>query len=95
MPAVGDAHAYALQITGDAMEPVFRAGDVVIISPAAPLRRGDRVVVRTRGDEFMAALLLHRSARRLEMRSLNPTRPSRMLSTSELAWIHRIVWASQ
>ena len=53
LPEIGDLNAYALEISGTSMEPVFRDGDVVIVSPAAPIRRGDRVVVRTcgrRGD---------------------------------------------
>ncbi|MFM8615276.1 MAG: helix-turn-helix transcriptional regulator, partial [Alphaproteobacteria bacterium] len=54
LPEIGDPNAYALEISGDSMEPVFRDGDVVIVSPAAPVRRGDRVVVRTRRGEVMA-----------------------------------------
>ena len=46
-PNVGDAQAYALEISGDSMEPVYRDGDRIIVSPAASIRRGDRVVVRT------------------------------------------------
>ncbi len=47
LPEIGDPNAYALEISGDSMEPVFRHGDMVIVSPAAPIRRGDRVVART------------------------------------------------
>ena len=53
LPEIADPNAYALEISGDSMEPVFRDGDMVIVSPSAPIRRGDRVVVRTeqgRGD---------------------------------------------
>src|SRR4051794_19276805 len=40
LPAVNDEHAYALEISGSLMEPVYRDGDVVIVSPSAPVRRG-------------------------------------------------------
>ena len=63
--------------------------------PAAPIRRGDRVVVRTRGGEVMAKQLQRRSARRVELLSLNPLHPSYTFELHEVAWIHRIVWASQ
>ena len=76
------------------MEPVFRDGDVVIVSPAAPIRRGDRVVVRTAEGEVMAKQLARRSARRVELKSLNPAHKDRSLDLREVAWIHRIVWAS-
>jgi phage repressor protein C with HTH and peptisase S24 domain len=95
LPEIADANAYALEISGESMEPVFRDGDVVIVSPAAPIRRGDRVVVRTTGGEVMAKQLARRSARRVELRSLNPAHPDRSFDLGEISWVHRIVWASQ
>ncbi|MBW8270684.1 S24 family peptidase [Caldovatus aquaticus] len=95
VPEIGDPNAYALEISGDSMEPVFRDGDIVIVSPAAPVRRGDRVVVRTRKGEVMAKELRRQSARRVELASLNPAHPSYSFELPEIAWMHRIVWASQ
>jgi len=95
IPEIGDPHAYALEIAGDSMEPVFRDGDMVVVSPAAPIRRGDRVVVRTAKGEAMAKQLSRRSARRIELRSLNPEHPDYSFDLSDVAWMHRIVWASQ
>ncbi len=94
-PDLGDPNAYALEIAGDSMEPVYRDGDIVVVSPAASLRRGDRVVARTRDGEVMAKLLARRSARRVELRSFNPAHEDRVFDADELDWIARIVWASQ
>ena len=95
LPEIGDPHAYGLEISGDSMEPVLRDGDTVIVSPAAPIRRGDRVVARTLTGEVMAKQLARRSARRIELKSLNPAHRDRSFDLSEVAWIHRIIWASQ
>jgi phage repressor protein C with HTH and peptisase S24 domain len=95
LPEIADPNAYALEISGDSMEPVFRDGDMIIVSPAAPIRRGDRVVVRTAGGEVMAKQLTRRSARRVELRSLNPAHPDYSFDLADVAWLHRIVWASQ
>jgi phage repressor protein C with HTH and peptisase S24 domain len=95
LPEVADPNAYALEISGDSMEPVYRDGDLVIVSPAAPLRRGDRVVARTHGGEVMAKELARRSARKIELKSLNPAYPDYSFDLSEVVWMHRIVWASQ
>ena len=95
LPEVGDPHAYALEISGDSMEPVFRDGDMVVVSPAAPIRRNDRVVLRSTAGEVMAKQLARRSARRIELRSLNPAHRDRSFDLTEVAWMHRIVWASQ
>ena len=95
LPEIADPNAYALEISGDSMEPVFRDGDQVIVSPSAPIRRGDRVVVRTGNGQVMAKQLARRSARRVDLKSLNPEHPDFSFDLSDVTWIHRIVWASQ
>ncbi len=94
-PGLGDPYAYALEVTGDSMEPVFRDGDTVIVSPQANIRRGDRVVVKTKSGEVMTKLLLRQSARKVDLQSLNPDHEDRSLSVDEVEWIARVVWASQ
>ena len=95
LPEVADPNAYALEISGDSMEPEYRDGDIVLVSPAAPLRRGDRVVARTLGGEVMAKELTRRSARKIELKSLNPAFPDYSFDLTQVMWMHRIVWASQ
>lgn len=95
LPELADPHAYALEITGDSMLPVFRDGDIIVVSPAAPTRRGDRVIARTKAGDVLAKELARRSALRVELRSLNPGHSDRSFHLSELAWLHRIVWVSQ
>lgn len=92
---VGDPHAYALEISGDSMEPVYRDGDVIIVSPGADIRRGDRVVLKTRDGEVMAKALRRRTAYKYELSSLNTEHPDRWLAAEDVDWIARVVWASQ
>ena len=94
-PAVSDPHAYALEISGDSMVPAYRDGDIVIVSPGAPVRRGDRVVAKTVGGEVLAKELKRQTAKTVELKSLNPAHPDRTIPLSELRWIARIVWSSQ
>jgi len=94
-PAVTDEHAYALEISGDSMMPAYRAGDIIVVSPSAPVRRGDRVVVKTRDGEVMAKELKRRTAKTVELRSFNPDHGERTLPVGDVVWIARIVWASQ
>ena len=70
-PGLGDPYAYGLEVSGDSMEPVFRDGDLVIVSPQANIRRGDRVVVKTKSGEVMTKLLLRQSVHKVELQSLN------------------------
>jgi len=93
-PNVGE-DVYALEITGDSMEPVYRAGDRIIVQPGADVRAGDRVVVRTLAGEVMAKSLRRLSDKRVELVSFNPTYPDIQLDRSQIAWIARILWATQ
>jgi phage repressor protein C with HTH and peptisase S24 domain len=95
LPAVSDEHAYALEISGDAMKPAYRDGDVVVASPGTAIRRGDRVVLKTKAGEVMLRELKRRTARSLELQSLNANQPDRTLATAEVEWIARIVWVRQ
>ena len=95
LPTVGDEHAYALEISGDAMRPVYRDGDIVVVSPTTPIRRGDRVVVKTTDSEMTIGELKRRTVRTLELQSLNPDHADRTYAATEVAWIARIVWAKQ
>lgn len=94
-PNVADEHSYALEISGDSMVPVYRDGDVIIVSPAAPIRRGDRVVVKTREGEVLAKELRRQTAKNIELKSLNPDHPDRAFGRDEIDWMARIVWSSQ
>src|SRR5512146_949726 len=62
-PSVTDEHAYALEISGDSMKPAYRSGDVIIVSPGAAVRKGDRVVVKTRDGEVMVKELKRKTAK--------------------------------
>jgi phage repressor protein C with HTH and peptisase S24 domain len=93
--AVNDEHAYALEISGDSMKPVYRDGDLVVVSPGTAIRRGDRVVVKTASGEVLVKELKRRTAKALELASLNPAYADRTLASGEVEWIARIVWVSQ
>jgi phage repressor protein C with HTH and peptisase S24 domain len=94
-PAVNDEHAYALEISGDSMLPSYRDGDVIVVSPAAPIRRGDRVVVKTKEGEVMCKELKRQTQKLIELKSLNSSHGERTITMDEVLWIARIVWASQ
>src|SRR4030088_752649 len=95
LPSVNDEHAYALEIAGDSMKPAYRDGDVIVVSPGSPIRRGDRVVVKTSDGEVMVKELKRRTAKTLELSSLNPNHVDRTLAAADVDWIARIVWVSQ
>ncbi|MEL6202427.1 MAG: helix-turn-helix transcriptional regulator [Pseudomonadota bacterium] len=86
---------YALEITGDSMLPLYRDGDVIIVSPSASIRRGDRVVVKTQAGEVMAKILRRQTTQSIDLQSMNPDHEDRHLPLSDVDWMARILWASQ
>ncbi|MEI2298114.1 S24 family peptidase [Ensifer sp. MJa1] len=86
---------YALEVQGDSMLPLYRDGDILIVDPGAQVRRGDRVVVKTRDGEVMAKILTRQTPQMIELLSLNPEHPNRSFEISQVEWIARIIWASQ
>jgi phage repressor protein C with HTH and peptisase S24 domain len=88
-------HACALEVCGRTMEPAYRDGDIILVLPFAPLRRGDRVVVCTKSGEVLARPLKRKTAKAIELSSLDGVHADRMLAMVEIAWIGRILWASQ
>ncbi|MCE9522459.1 MAG: helix-turn-helix transcriptional regulator [Alphaproteobacteria bacterium] len=89
-PGVADEHGFALEISSDGAAPVFRVGDIVVVSPASELRRDDRVVVKTK-DGCSVMRFVRRTAKRLELKSLNPSLPDRVLDNDHVEWVARIV----
>jgi phage repressor protein C with HTH and peptisase S24 domain len=86
---------YALEVQGESMMPLYRDGDIIIVEPGAKIRRGDRVVLKSREGEVMAKLLARQTPQFVELLSLNPEHPNRSFDISDVEWIARIIWASQ
>jgi phage repressor protein C with HTH and peptisase S24 domain len=94
-PDLSNEKVFALEVSGDSMLPLYRDGDVLIVSPSAGMRKGDRVVVRTVAGEVTAKELKRRTAKSVELRALNPEHADRVIPTAEIAWMARVMWARQ
>jgi len=90
-----DENTYALEIQGESMAPAYRPGDKIIVSPNTAARRGDRVVVKTREGEVMAKELGRHTPDEVELISLNPEFPKRVMARHDVEWIARIMWVTQ
>ena len=95
IPDPADQRIYALEIAGDSLLPVYRDGDRILVSPSGNIRRGDRVVVKIRTGEVTAGQLGRLTAQHAELHGFNPADPDRSFPLSGIAFIHRIIWASQ
>ena len=94
-PDLGGDKAFALEVQGESMMPLYRDGDVLIVSPTASIRKGDRIVARLSSGEVLAKELRRRTARTIELVSLNPEHADRTVPLDEVAWMARVMWVRQ
>jgi phage repressor protein C with HTH and peptisase S24 domain len=94
-PFKDDDGLYALEISGTGFYPLFREGDRIIISPSSPVRRGDRVVIRTVNSKILLKEILRQTATKVEVKSLGQDENLTIFTPDEINWIARIVWVSQ
>ena len=90
-----DESTYALEVSGDSMEPLYRDGDILVVSPESGIRRGDRVIVKTQDGQVMAKELKRQTTSRIELKSLNPAHDDIIFTPQDIEWIARVLWVSQ
>ena len=88
-------NVYALEVSGNSMLPVYREGDKLVVSPEAEVRKNDRVVVKLRSGEVMVKELVHKSAKQIELKSLNATYDPIIVAPDDVCWMARVLWVSQ
>ena len=59
------------------------------------IRRGDRVLIKTKTGQLLARQLIRQSALKVELGPINPGGSDEVLDTQGIVWTSRIVWASQ
>ncbi len=94
-PGFAPDEAFALTVEDSRMLPVYRPGDRLVISHAAPTRVGDRIVVQRRDGSRSAWTLSEKLVQSVRLTPLDPMQPSLTLPLSQIAWLSRIVWVSQ
>jgi len=94
-PGIADDGAYALRIVGDSMAPIYRDGSVIVVSPAATVRKDDRVLVKTNDGQITVREFTRRTPKVMELQALTKAQKDETLATRDVMWMARIVWASQ
>lgn len=82
---------FAIRVDGRDLEPVFRAGDVVILSPTASMREGDRVMIRMRSGDIVAKKIVGHDRTTFRIRALAEEHADRAVPKHEISWIARVM----
>lgn len=92
-PGIADKHAFAIEVQGDEMLPVYRDGDLLIVSPSASIRRRDPVILKSLESRLFTGTLSRRTAQRLELELFSEEMGKIVILLKDVAWLSRIVWA--
>jgi phage repressor protein C with HTH and peptisase S24 domain len=91
-----DPEAYALRIRGDRHAPILRDRALVVISPGSPVRPDDRAILAERKPGTVTFVeILERDSARVAFRALQRDCVRREEPVEAIAWMHRLLWASQ
>ncbi|HEU4825946.1 MAG TPA: helix-turn-helix transcriptional regulator [Dongiaceae bacterium] len=94
-PGIVDRSAFAIEINGHEFDPVYRDGDLIIASPEAEVRRGDRIVAGTSSGAVMLRRVGRQEAEGLYLEAMTDTASGAFFKSGDIRWIARVVWASQ
>ncbi|MGA8172368.1 MAG: helix-turn-helix transcriptional regulator [Methylocystis sp.] len=90
-----DDDCFAIEVTDDALAPLYRPGDILIVSPRAPARPGDRVVVETGDGRLLIVEIKRENEEGVEFALLDGSGSERALARTDIRWMSRIIWVGQ
>ncbi len=86
---------FAIEVSGNSLMPLYRNGDILIVSPNAPIRRGDRIVIRNAKGVLSVQEVLKKQARKLDLKSVCAKKKTISYTSKDIDWTARILWVSQ
>ncbi|MCE2932467.1 MAG: helix-turn-helix transcriptional regulator, partial [Hyphomicrobiales bacterium] len=86
--------SFAIGLACDRFAPAYKQGDMIIASPSAPRRRGDRVLLLAMDGSLMIGELGLETAMQVRLRGLSGEElPAH--KTKDIRLLARILWLSQ
>ncbi len=86
---------FAIEVAAEAMMPIYRDGDILVCSPSVPVRRGDRVLLRSKTGELYGGTLKRKTMHSVDLSPFHRGAADATFTIAETLWIARILWASQ
>lgn len=93
-PMIDDPFAFAIEVEGNLLEPIFRDGDILVLSPSTPPRKLDRVMTHTFSGDVIFGVLQRQTARHIDICPFDQSGEIN-LPLKEIRQMARLMWASQ
>jgi repressor LexA len=93
-PDISDPDAFAARVVGDSMEPEYREGDIVVFSPARPVKSGMDCFARLERDAettFKRVYFEKGEGELIRLQPLNSRYAARVVTREEVAGLYAAV----
>ncbi|MEM7621075.1 MAG: helix-turn-helix transcriptional regulator [Pseudomonadota bacterium] len=94
-PDLNNKDAFAIEVNGNSMQPFYRDGDILIVSPNSEMRRRDRILIKTKDEKILVGALEHKTTKAIEYKSFMDNDDKQICLMEHVQWVARILWASQ
>ena len=95
VPITDDRQAYVIELDQDVVPPVYRSGDMLVVSPSSSIRRGIACWSAGATVRIDIGILLRRTAQRVAWPTFPGEPGDRGLPVADIAWMARVIWVSQ
>ena len=90
-----DPAIFAIEVNGSGLEPVYRHGTILFVSPAASVQAGDQIFVSTEEGKAYVGKFVRRDPRQLQIRTISGDGESvATIDKKAIQTLARIVWAA-
>lgn len=94
-PCVAKPGMWALEMTTNTYAPVYPEGCLLLIAPQTEIRRRDRVVIQLMNGPMILGELVRETNHHIDIQPLTTDATGLSVERQQLAFMARIVWASQ
>ena len=85
-----DQGSFAIEISNSDFYPIYRKGDVLIVSPRAAIKSDNRIVIKTTDNKLVACRFLEKSRSELICETLTDKADMITIPTNHIEWVARI-----
>ncbi|MGC8535105.1 MAG: helix-turn-helix transcriptional regulator [Rhizomicrobium sp.] len=89
------ADTYAVELRSDAYRPLYRNGDRLVVSPSAQLRKGHRVILKTRHGLVLLRRVVGLGRTQIKLSTGLRNGCDVVLKRADVKFMHRILFVSQ
>ena len=95
LPRTGDPNAFAIEIDVQDFAPIYRRGDLLLLSPLAEPSDRARLLIRLTSGELQLQEVLRHNLQLIEVQNLQRVGPIAGVRRSSISWTARVLWTSQ